>query len=65
MKTVSELFAPVAGTINEVNEELDSNPEAANDDPYERGWMVKIEMKDPSQLEVLLSSSEYQELVAA
>ncbi len=65
VKTVSELFAPVAGTITEINEELDSNPEAANDDPYERGWMVKIEMKDPSQLEVLLSSSEYQELVAA
>lgn len=64
VKTVSELFAPVAGEIIEINEELEMEPERVNDDPYGDGWMVKISMSDESQLEDLMSSEEYQEIVA-
>lgn len=64
VKTVSELFAPVAGEIIEINEELEMEPELVNDDPYGDGWMVKISMSDESQLEDLMSSEEYQEIVA-
>lgn len=64
VKTVSELFAPVAGRIVAINEDLDAAPEAVNEDPYGRGWMVKIEMSDPEQRDALLSSEDYRELVA-
>lgn len=63
VKTVSELFAPVSGAIAEVNPELDSNPESVNDDPYGKGWMVKIRMADPSQLEGLLTAEDYAAMV--
>ncbi len=65
VKTVSELFAPVSGKIVAINEDLDSTPEAVNDDPYGDGWMVKMEMSNPADLDSLLSSSDYKELVAA
>lgn len=65
VKTVSELFAPVAGTIVAINSDLDSTPEAVNDDPYGEGWMVKMEMSNPADKDTLLSSTEYKELVAA
>jgi len=65
VKTVSELFAPVSGEIVAINEDLDSTPEAVNDDPYGKGWMVKMEMSDPADVDSLLSSSDYKELVAA
>lgn len=64
VKTVSELFAPVAGEIIEINEELEMEPELVNDDPYDDGWMVKISMSDESQLDDLMSSEEYQEIIA-
>lgn len=64
VKTVSELFAPVAGEILEINEQLEMEPELVNDDPYGDGWMVKITMSDESQLNDLMSSEEYQEIVA-
>jgi glycine cleavage system H protein len=64
VKTVSELFAPVAGEIIEINEDLEMEPEMVNDDPYGEGWMVKISMSDESQLDDLMSSDEYQEIVA-
>jgi glycine cleavage system H protein len=63
VKTVSELFAPVSGTIAEVNPELDSNPEYVNEDPYGQGWMVKIRMDDPSQVEALLTAEDYASMV--
>jgi glycine cleavage system H protein len=65
VKTVSELFAPVSGEIVAVNEDLDSTPEAVNDDPYGNGWMVKMEMSSPADVDSLLSSFDYKELVAA
>ena len=63
VKTVSDLFMPVAGTVTEVNAALEGNPEYVNQDPYEQGWMVKIEVKDPAEVEALLDAAGYQELV--
>lgn len=63
VKTVSELFCPVAGEIVELNEELEDEPELVNTDPYGKGWMVKIKMNDPSDLDSLLSKDEYKEIV--
>ncbi len=64
VKTVSELFMPVAGTIVAVNTDLEDNPELVNEDPYGKGWLVKIKMDDPSQLDGLMSADEYAEMVA-
>ncbi len=64
VKTVSELFAPIAGEIVEINEQLEMEPELVNDDPYGDGWMVKISIADESQLDELMSSEEYEEIVA-
>lgn len=63
VKTVSELFCPVAGEIAEINEELEDEPELVNTDPYGKGWMVKIKVSDSSELESLLSVDEYKEIV--
>jgi glycine cleavage system H protein len=63
VKTVSELFAPVAGEIVEVNEELEDDPEMVNDHPYDKGWMVKIKVSDASQIEDLLSADDYQDVI--
>lgn len=64
VKTVSDLFAPVNGEITEVNEKLEDEPELVNDDPYGDGWMVKIKLADPSQLDDLLSAEEYEKVIA-
>ncbi|ETJ14788.1 MAG: Glycine cleavage system H protein, partial [Staphylococcus sp. DORA_6_22] len=61
VKTVSELYAPISGKIVEVNEELEDSPEFVNESPYEKAWMVKIEISDDSQLEELLSAHHYSE----
>jgi glycine cleavage system H protein len=63
VKTVSDLFMPVSGEILEVNKALDGNPEAVNKDPYGAGWMVKIKMSDPSQVNSLLTADQYKALV--
>ena len=65
VKTVSDLFMPLTGTVNETNPELDSQPELVNTDPYGKGWMVKISIKDASQIDSLLSAEAYQTLVGA
>jgi glycine cleavage system H protein len=64
VKSVSELFAPVSGTVVEVNDELDSASEVINSDPYGAGWMVKIKLSDASQLDALMSAGEYDSFVA-
>ncbi len=64
VKTVSDLFAPVSGEIIEINEQLEQDPELVNEDPYEDGWMVKIEMKDESELEELMSAEEYEKIIS-
>lgn len=64
VKTVSELFMPVSGEVVAVNEELEDEPELVNEDPYEKGWMVKIKLDDSSELDNLLSASDYEEVIA-
>lgn len=64
VKTVSELFAPVAGEIIEINEALEAEPELVNDDPYGDGWMVKISVADEDQLNDLMSAEEYKDIVS-
>lgn len=59
VKTVSDLFIPVTGTILEINELLNAQPELVNTDPYGKGWMVKIRLSDVQQLESLLSANTY------
>jgi glycine cleavage system H protein len=63
VKTVSDLFMPVAGTVSEVNPELDGSPELVNQDPYGEGWMVKITVNNPADVEALLDAAAYQTLV--
>ncbi|HMB41784.1 MAG TPA: glycine cleavage system protein GcvH [Balneolaceae bacterium] len=63
VKTVSELFCPVAGEITEINEELEDEPELVNSDPYGSGWMVKLSVSDVSQLDSLLSAEAYKEII--
>ncbi len=63
VKTVSELFLPIDGEILEFNADLEEKPELVNDDPYEKGWIIKVAISDISQLEKLLSSSEYEALI--
>ena len=65
VKTVSELFAPVAGTIEAVNGDLDGAPESVNADPYGAGWMVKLRPAQASDVEGLLSVDEYKEMIGA
>lgn len=63
VKTVSELFMPLDGTIKEINSQLDGNPELVNSDPYGEGWMVKIELDEPSEFDGLMSAADYQAMV--
>jgi len=65
VKTVSDLFMPVGGEILEFNSILEDFPESVNDDPYDSGWMIKIKVDDPSQLNDLLSSYQYKQLIQA
>lgn len=63
VKSVSDIYAPVSGTIVEVNEALESQPELINEDPYGKGWIALIEVDDPAELDATLSASEYKELI--
>lgn len=65
VKTVSDLFLPIAGEIIEFNDNLESNPETVNADPYGKGWMVKVKFSEASQIEELLSSDDYKALIGA
>ncbi|MFW6226678.1 MAG: glycine cleavage system protein GcvH [Bacteroidota bacterium] len=61
VKTVADMFMPVGGKVLEFNEELDENPEIINDDPYGDGWVIKVKLADPSEIEGLMSSQDYSE----
>lgn len=63
VKTVSDLFMPVSGKITEFNTELESNPELVNEDPYGKGWMIKIEFEEGAKMEELLDAAAYEESV--
>jgi len=65
VKTVSDLFLPLSGEIVEFNESLEDEPEIVNSDPYGKGWMVKIKLNAPSEVEDLLSADAYKELIGA
>jgi glycine cleavage system H protein len=62
-KAVSELFAPVSGKVVEVNDPLTDTPEAINEDPYEEGWMIQVEMSDPGEAESLMDAAAYRKYV--
>ncbi|MFC2121360.1 glycine cleavage system protein GcvH [Bacteroidota bacterium] len=64
VKTVSDMFMPVSGIVEEVNPALEDNPEIVNSDPYGEGWIVKISISDSAELEELLKPDEYQNLIA-
>jgi glycine cleavage system H protein len=63
VKTVSDLFMPVSGEVLEINSALENNAELVNKDPYGKGWMIKIMIKDKSELDDLLSAAEYKTLI--
>lgn len=63
VKTVSDLFIPVDGTIEEINPKLEDEPELVNSDPFGEGWMVKITVKDPADIEKLMEAADYEKLV--
>jgi glycine cleavage system H protein len=63
VKAVSDVFAPVSGTVLEINDTLPENPETINDDPYGDGWMIKVEMTDKDDLKDLMSAEEYAEYI--
>lgn len=65
VKTVSDLFMPVSGTILEFNSALDDESELVNSDPYGKGWMIKIKLTDSSQLDALMSAEAYKDSVSA
>jgi len=63
VKTVSELFLPLSGTITQLNEELESKPELINEDPFGKGWIIKIEIQNPDELKDLLDAEAYNTLI--
>ena len=63
VKTVSDLFLPVSGTINEVNPALEAQPELVNTDPYGEGWMIKMTVDHPDDVEKLLDAAAYEKLI--
>lgn len=63
VKTVSDLFLPLSGKIIEFNESLESEPEKVNEDPYGEGWMVKIEISNPDEIETLMDQDAYKKLI--
>jgi glycine cleavage system H protein len=63
VKAVSDLYSPVTGRVVEVNQPLLNAPELLNEDPYADGWMIKVEVKDESEIEGLMSSKEYKEYI--
>ena len=65
VKTVSDLFLPLAGEIIEFNESLETSPEKVNSDPYGEGWMVKVKISDVAEIETLLDSEAYKNLIGA
>jgi glycine cleavage system H protein len=63
VKTVSDLFSPLSGTVLEVNEKLDASPELVNSDPYGDGWIIKMSIEDASQVDGLLTAEGYREVI--
>ena len=64
VKAVSDVYAPVGGVVTAVNERLTGNPEIINEDPYGEGWMVKVTLADPTEIERLMTAAQYRDFVA-
>jgi len=64
VKTVSELYAPVSGKVVEVNEDLEDSPEFVNESPYEKAWMIVVELSDRSELDNLMSAEDYEKMTS-
>lgn len=65
VKAVSELFCPVTGEVVEVNEALAAKPQLVNEDPYGDGWMIRIRLSDPTEVDEMMSAEEYEEYIEA
>jgi len=65
VKTVSDIFMPLSGTVLSKNEELDSNAELVNKDPFGKGWMIKVEVDNPAEMDSLLNAETYKKLIGA
>jgi glycine cleavage system H protein len=63
VKTVSDLFMPISGEVIEFNKALEANPESVNNDPYGKGWMIKVKIADSSEISGLLSADQYKALI--
>jgi glycine cleavage system H protein len=64
VKAVSDIYAPVSGTVLEVNEDLAESPEVVNEDPYGDGWLIKVKVSDPADLDDLMENEEYEQMIA-
>lgn len=64
VKTVSELYAPISGTVSAINDELSDSPELVNESPYENAWMIKVELSNPEDVDALLTPEQYEALIA-
>jgi len=60
VKAVSDIYSPVSGEVIEINQELNDSPELVNEDPHNKGWIIRIKIKDESELDKLMSASEYE-----
>ena len=65
VKAVSEVFTPVAGEVEAINEQLNDPPETVNSDPYGEGWMIRVRMKNPGEVDSLLTAAEYEDFTKA
>ena len=63
VKTVSDLFMPVSGEVSEINADLEDSPDLINEDPFGKGWLIKVKLDDPSQLDDLLDAKQYSDLI--
>ncbi len=63
VKTVSDLFMPIKGTVLEINPNIESTPEIVNEDPYDKGWIIKIEISENRDIEDLLSADDYRKMI--
>jgi glycine cleavage system H protein len=64
VKAVSDIYAPVSGTVLEVNEDLAESPEVVNQDPYGDGWLIKVRVSDPADLDDLMDNDQYEQMIA-
>jgi len=64
VKAVSDLYSPVSGEVTEVNQEVNDRPELVNQSPYDEGWLVRVRLADPAEVDSLLSAEQYDELIA-